>query len=380
MSGETTYLFFDLPLAGRIPGFKEGHGFGLFPFWGQFRALDFALANTLDNRTPHHNGMWSYIVSGRDYHASLIEHGESRNASFSVIDDDIDRKSFVSLLKRLETRRVLCYSLSSVIIVDPARLETLVNRCGRDEIHKYSVDGTPQDIFCCDRKRLIALIEKSYSSGYSGFSPASLFREILDIYFTSMEELEAVGLFQNALQELYLGNTLLKRVGAAGIPRFFEEADSSARDSSVGARGTVVDSLLAPGVKVEGTVRNSILFEGVHARSGSEIVNSIILPGNHIGRGARLDTTLLFPNFADTAGQPNIGEAAVIGGSSRAVNRAYPDQIYDGLTVIGFNGDIPAQHVVEPAAFIDSYTPRRAVKAYGTVKRGAALEEELARR
>lgn len=380
MSGETTYLFFDLPLTGKIPGFKEEDGFGLFPFWGQFRALDFAYANTLDDRIPHHNGMWHYVVSSRDYHASLIDHGESRNTGCSVIDDDIDLKEFVSLLKRLETKRVLCYSLSSVILMDSRNLDSLVSRCGRDEIFKIEVDGTPQNIFCCDRKRLIALIERTYPAGSSGFSPESLFRDVLDIYFTSMEELDAVGVFQNSLQELYLGNLLLKRIGSKGIPRFFEEIEASARESSIGTRGTVIGSILSPGVRVEGTVRNSILFEGVHVRSGAEVVNSVVLPGNHIGRGARLDTVLLFPNFADTAGQPNIGEAAVIGGSSRAVNRTHPEHIYDGLTVIGFNGDIPAQHVVEPAAFIDSYTPRRAIKAYGTIKRSAAVEEQLARR
>jgi hypothetical protein len=380
MSGETTYLLFDLPLTGKIPGFKEGDGFGLFPFWGQFRALDFALANTLDDLTPHANGMYSYVLSSRDYHASLIEHGESRNASFSVLDDDLDLKGFVSFLKGLESRRILCYSLASVILVDPGSLEHLVSRCGRDEIHKYTVEGTPQDIFCCDRKRLISLIERTYSTGYSGFSPESMFRDVLDIYFTSMEELEAVGIFQNSLQQVYLGNILLKRIGALGIPRFFEEIEAPSRDSSIGSKGKVVDSLLAPRVKVDGTVRNSIIFAGVQVRSGAEIVNSVVLPGNHIGRGARLETTLLFPNFADTAGQPNIGEEAVLGGSSRAVNRAHPDHIYDGLTVVGFNGDIPSKYVVEPAAFIDSYTPRRAIKSYGTVKRGTAVEEELVRR
>lgn len=56
----------------------------------------------------------------------------------------------------------------------------------------------------------------------------------------------------------------------------------------VHARGTVEDSLLAPGVVVEGAVRHSVLGPGVQVAPGAEVVDSVLLDDVRVGPGARV--------------------------------------------------------------------------------------------
>ncbi|WP_152187471.1 glucose-1-phosphate adenylyltransferase family protein [Georgenia satyanarayanai] len=54
----------------------------------------------------------------------------------------------------------------------------------------------------------------------------------------------------------------------------------------VHARGQVEDSLLSPGVVVEGTVRRSVLAPGVQVAPGAEVVDSVLLDDVRVGPGA----------------------------------------------------------------------------------------------
>ena len=59
-------------------------------------------------------------------------------------------------------------------------------------------------------------------------------------------------------------------------------------------RGTALDSMVSGGCIVSGsTVRRSVLFSGVHARSYSKIESSVILPDVEIGRGARINKAII---------------------------------------------------------------------------------------
>ncbi len=57
----------------------------------------------------------------------------------------------------------------------------------------------------------------------------------------------------------------------------------------IGSRGKLSNSLVYDGSVIEGTVRNSIVFPGVHVRSGAEINNSIIFFDNIVHEGVRMN-------------------------------------------------------------------------------------------
>ena len=105
--------------------------------------------------------------------------------------------------------------------------------------------------------------------------------------------------------------------------------------SWVSAGGDVTSSLVAHGSRVEGAVRRSILFPGVHIGPGAVVEDSIvmhdarILPGAHVRR-AIVDK------------QVRVGEGASIGVGEMVRHREHPHDLSSGLSVIGKRAEIPA--------------------------------------
>lgn len=95
----------------------------------------------------------------------------------------------------------------------------------------------------------------------------------------------------------------------------------------IGRNAEVLDSLIYNGCVVEGTVRNSILFPGVHIGAGSVIENSVIFFSNRIGKDCRFDKMI------------------------SDVNTVYADNVEIGIehvdkekqiAVVGWNNRVPA--------------------------------------
>ena len=95
----------------------------------------------------------------------------------------------------------------------------------------------------------------------------------------------------------------------------------------IGKHADVRNSLIYNGCVVEGTVRNSILFPGVHVGPGSVVENSVIFFSNVIGRDCRFDKLI------------------------SDVNTTYEDQVQIGINdgetkkqiaVVGWNNRVPA--------------------------------------
>jgi len=57
----------------------------------------------------------------------------------------------------------------------------------------------------------------------------------------------------------------------------------------IGAQGSVDNSMVYNGCIIDGTVRNSILFPGVHVKAGAEIHDSILFFDNIVHQGVRLN-------------------------------------------------------------------------------------------
>ena len=88
----------------------------------------------------------------------------------------------------------------------------------------------------------------------------------------------------------------------------------------------VHNSLVYNGCVVEGTVKNSVLFPGVHVGKGTVVENSVLFYNNHIGANCRLNKVI-----ADV--DSVFGEGVFIG----------PESGVDAekITVIGWNSSVP---------------------------------------
>lgn len=95
----------------------------------------------------------------------------------------------------------------------------------------------------------------------------------------------------------------------------------------------VEESLIANGCRIDGTVRRSVLFAGVHVERGAEIVESVVLPDVHVGAGARIERAVVDKYV-------RIGVGARIGDGAPSMS---PDSAWlEGLTLIGKDAVVPA--------------------------------------
>ena len=99
--------------------------------------------------------------------------------------------------------------------------------------------------------------------------------------------------------------------------------------------GDTTMSLVAHGTRIEGVVRRSIIFPGVHVGPGAVVEDSIIfhdtrvLPRSHVSRA-----------IVDKGAR--VGEGATVGAGEAIPNREYPHDLSSGLTVLGKGAEVPA--------------------------------------
>ncbi len=103
----------------------------------------------------------------------------------------------------------------------------------------------------------------------------------------------------------------------------------------LGASATVDCSLVSNGCVVGGTVVNSVLSPGVVVEAGAVIRDSVIMNDTRVEAGARVECCILDKQIV-------VGRDAVLGVGEDVPNRHEPDNLRDGITIIGKTARIPA--------------------------------------
>jgi glucose-1-phosphate adenylyltransferase len=99
----------------------------------------------------------------------------------------------------------------------------------------------------------------------------------------------------------------------------------------------VRNSLVYNGCKIDGTVRNSILFPGVHVKKGAIVENSVLFFSNQVGENCRLNKVVADVNNV-------FGKDVVIG-----------PEVCDTateVTVVGWNNKVPDRTVIGEGATV----------------------------
>lgn len=98
----------------------------------------------------------------------------------------------------------------------------------------------------------------------------------------------------------------------------------------------VENSIVGAGCIVEGTVINSVLSPGVRVEPGAVIENSIIMNDSRICAGTQMNKVISDKDIV-------VGKECRIGYGENIPNRKYPNLLSSGLTVIGKTSEIPAK-------------------------------------
>jgi glucose-1-phosphate adenylyltransferase len=99
--------------------------------------------------------------------------------------------------------------------------------------------------------------------------------------------------------------------------------------------GDIVSSMVAHGARIDGSVRHSVIFPGVHVGPGAVVEDSIVMHDTRVLPGAELRGAIVDK-------QVRIGENAVIGVGEPTRHREHPHDLSSGLSVIGKGAEIPA--------------------------------------
>jgi glucose-1-phosphate adenylyltransferase len=105
--------------------------------------------------------------------------------------------------------------------------------------------------------------------------------------------------------------------------------------SLLGAESDLTSSMVAHGSRIEGTVRQCVLFPGVHVGPRAIVEESIVMHDTRILPGARVHRAILDK-------QVRVGEGASIGTGEAVRHREHPHDLASGLTVVGKRAEIPA--------------------------------------
>jgi glucose-1-phosphate adenylyltransferase len=121
-----------------------------------------------------------------------------------------------------------------------------------------------------------------------------------------------------------------------GDPDWVIHTQSAVRPPVLFETGARVErSMVANGCEVAGHVVGSVLFPGVVVPRGAVVRNSIVMHDTRVGRDAVVDRAIVDK-------QVEIGAGAIVGdGDAGTPNRACPEHLSSGLTVVGKGASLP---------------------------------------
>lgn len=106
--------------------------------------------------------------------------------------------------------------------------------------------------------------------------------------------------------------------------------------AKIGPQARVTQSIICNGCTIRGTVERSVLSPGVYVSPGAIVRDSVVMNDTWIGPGAVLDKVIVDKQVVVGAGA-RLG----FGDDLTTPNKAQPDKINAGISVVGKSAHIP---------------------------------------
>ncbi len=370
-------LVFERGLSIPIPDLRRLPGL-LFPVLGDYCVLDFLLAS-LASLAPR-----TIVVLG-DRERDLLPAAAERWGGFGVETVVLEPapETIAELVGSVDSEEILVASTTFAALFDPARLASELRIPRRERLSKIAVDGTPLDFYAARKKSLLALLRRPAAAGYSEEPYIDqLFERDLHGSFNHMTEVGGRVVLCRNLTRFYHQNVAMARRPAEwaawrdALDRFRGET----RSVYVAQSGFVKSSLLAGGTEIAGLVENSVIYPGVSIAAGATVQDSVVMSHNHVGRGATLQRTLVLPARDRIRSRPTVEEKVTVGGgTSNISNTRFPEQIHDGITVLGPGVELPRGIAVDQGCYLSASYPAASLKRLRKLARGSSyLGEKVA--
>jgi len=368
------YLF-EKGFSREIPGLKKHFPTALFPFWGEYIFIDFALSNFQD--FPQ----CVYLMVADNRSGGTISSALNRwpDNSTPVILLDKDIAEFINRIENENADFIFLSTLSTISQLDPDILTNVMTGAPH-ELLKFSIGTIPVDLYGASRKVLLKVLRSFPNlSADNRSSAALLFDHILHTSFDFIEDIPGRTFFQNNLTQLYKKNLwLVSNIDSNeynSIVKRFRGIRSSDKPAVIQSSGVIKNSIISGGSQIDGYVENSLIFKDVNIRRGTRVINSIVMNHNWIGADSVIYNSLILPCVSERAkNSQNIGEQVSIGSkNSNISNQDFPDQINSGITVVGMDAEIPNNCVIEAGCFVAADLPHHKLRDKPRLKRGSSI-------
>lgn len=355
-----------------IPGFSEKFSSSEFGFWGEYSLLDFALYNIDSDKC--------FFICEKEMRKSInnvLMKWDEKKYEFFPYNSDYD--NFSEFIDRIDDEVIVFYDLSFGAVLQKNEFRKITENFKNNkkaEILKVSINEIPVDIYIADK----STVENQIDSMKNRIMKETnifdfIMNEILANSFDEIINLNGDVLFNKSISQIFKNNISLLDIEKSDIMESFmnNTPDPVEKDSVITSKGNVVNSIISSNTRIEGFVENSVIFSGVTVKQNCVIKNSVIMNGNQIGKNVCIENSIVLPNLKQSGSNSNIQDRCIIGGKSKAKNSKYPEQITEGMTVIGMNSSVPPKFTAEPGSLIGADISLSLLKEIKKIKKSGSV-------
>ncbi len=250
-----------------------------------------------------------------------------------------DLFSLIALLEnRINTRSLILRRAGNAVCADWERVSRLIRRTRG--ITKVQIGSVPSDVYIMERENFVRLVRRRLrrDRGAALDFTDELFDRFLFHNFERIVRIPGRSFLFRNISEYFRENLRLREyfLDTAFLEFYSGLNNSHTRGAAIAEGGTVKNSMVGSGSRIEGYVEDSLIFHDVRIAPGASVRGSVILPFNTVDEGTQVANTIVLEGNGRT-----IGRESSIGRFSNVANSAFSNVLKKGLTVIGEGVDIP---------------------------------------
>ena len=379
------------------------------PFGGKFRLIDFPLSNCVNSEIFSVAVLTQYKPRSLNQHIGIGKPWDLDRASGGVrllqpyqggaygdwqlgTADAVRRN--LDFVTRQPEEHVLILAGDHIYLMDyrpmlrqhiqrNAEMTVATHRINPHETHRYGILSVAPDDRVVDFEekpkrardtlasmgiyifRKDVLVEMLQSDGYVEFGrdvlPAMLAekRNVRAYTFSGYwADVGAVQAYWEANMSLLAENPALDLYDPGWVVHTRSEERAPVK---FGAQAQAGGNILSNGCRIDGLVERSVLSPGVHVMEGATVRDSVIFSDTVIEAGAVVDRCIIDKNVTISA------NAKVGFGDDNLPNKAMPEQLNTGLTLVGQNCFVPEgltigrNVVIHPNSGVEEFGKRKKI-------------------
>lgn len=262
------------------------------------------------NRIDMLSSIRDFIIESKENYVLLCDCNLVCNINYTAaLKSHIEKKADITIMYYQENKSLENVSESTILCLNENyRVKNVLidTPCNKDSKNLY----ISSDMMIFNKSLLVEIINKCKSHGYTNFKRDVIQRNIHKLKIYGYEINSFVHKISSLLEYFNCNMSLIDENIKNNL--FNNQTPVYTKTyNNIPAKYTenckVTNSLVSNGCIIDGKVKNSILFEGVHVGKNSCISNSIIMGNTNIGYNCHLSYTIVDENTVINMGKKFMG-------------------------------------------------------------------------